>query len=76
MTMICELNYVKNVVNSEIQYILGNYLDDHEVVQLLGPLNKKLRDMIEEAEYQFPARNISAWDRNLADVKRMLGASK
>lgn len=68
MTAICELNYVNRVVRSEIEYILGNYLDEGEVARLLAPIYTKLKSLIQEAEYDFPGHN---WQRHsLADVRK------
>ncbi len=72
MTAICELNYINRVVRSEIEYVLGNYLDEDEVAKLLAPIYSRVKMLIDEAEMEFPEYNWT--DRSLANVlKRSLG---
>ena len=72
MTAICELNYINRVVRSEIEYVLGNYLDEDEVARLLAPIYSRVKTLIDEAEMEFPNYNWN--DRSLASVlKRSLG---
>lgn len=66
MTMISELNYINRVVRSEIEYVLGNYLDEDEVTKLLAPIYSRVKALVDEAEMEFPGYNWN--DRSLANV--------